>query len=52
MRNTYEILVGKPEEKILHAHGRTIMKWILKIQDVKLCTGFDWFSRGLTAVLL
>jgi hypothetical protein len=48
MKNAYKILVGKFEGKrTFGSHKRRIiLKWSLKKQYVRMCTGIAWFRLG------
>jgi hypothetical protein len=50
MRNTYKILVGKPEGKRrfenLGVGGKLILEWILGKLEGKVCTGIIWLTIG------
>jgi hypothetical protein len=52
MRNSYNILVGKPEGKRLLEKPRRrwkymlILKWILKRMSVRKWTGCNWLRTG------
>jgi hypothetical protein len=50
MKNTFNILVEKPEGRSyledLHENGRIILKWILKI----MCDGVDWIRLAQNRV--
>jgi hypothetical protein len=47
LRNVYRILVRKPVGKEeLSVGGRVILKWILKKQVVKMCSGVNWIRLG------
>jgi hypothetical protein len=56
MRNAYKIFAGKYEGKRPRRRsgvfGKTILKWMLGIQGVKLWTGFMSLSIGTSGVPL
>jgi hypothetical protein len=56
MRNTYNILAGKPEEKNylddLGVDGRIIREWILGKSRGRVWTGFIWLRIGTSGGLL
>lgn len=50
MRNAYIILVAQPKWKRPHEElsidGRSVLKFILKRQDVRVWNGFIWLTIG------
>jgi hypothetical protein len=50
VRNSYKILVGKPEVKdhlkVLGIDGKITLKWILGKRDGKVWTGCIWLRIG------
>jgi hypothetical protein len=47
MRNTYKILVGKPQEKSslrsVGVDGRILLRWIARKEDERMWNRFIWF---------
>jgi hypothetical protein len=58
IRNTYRILMRKPEGKIPlrrlvpYIHGRIILNYILKKQDRRAWIGLIWLWLGISGGLL
>jgi hypothetical protein len=55
-KNSYRILVGKPEGKKPlgrpRSRGWTILKWILERQDGMIWIGLNWLRIGTSGGLL
>jgi len=52
MRNSYKILIGKPEGERPLRRPRRVSDWMLRKQDVKLWTGFMWLRIRSSGELL
>jgi hypothetical protein len=56
LRNSYRNFLGNLKGKdrlgVISVHGRIRLKWISKIQDIRMWTGFIWLRIGTSGGLL